>query len=63
VDSLREGIRTLYAKAAREALPGIMANFSDQDDTDEDRRFGHRHAAKLAALRRRYDPAGTWAVT
>jgi FAD/FMN-containing dehydrogenase len=63
VDSLRETIRSLHAKASRDALPGVMANFSDQDDTDEDRLFGHRHAAKLAALRRRYDPAGSLTVT
>jgi hypothetical protein len=38
-----------------------LANFSDQDDTDEVRRFGRRHAAKIDSLRRRYDPAGMFA--
>jgi FAD/FMN-containing dehydrogenase len=60
--AMREGIRALYNKASVEALPGILANFSDQDDTDKVRQFGRPYAERLAALRRRYDPAGTLAV-
>ena len=60
--AMREGIRALYDKASVEALPGILANFSDQDDTDKVRQFGRPYAERLAALRHRYDPAGTLAV-
>ncbi len=60
--AMREGIRALYDQASNEALPGILANFSDQDDTDEVRQFGRPYAERLAALRHRYDPAGTLAV-
>jgi FAD/FMN-containing dehydrogenase len=58
LDALREGIRALHAKAARDALPGAMTNFSDQDDADEARWFGSQNAGRLHALRRKYDPAG-----
>lgn len=56
---MREGVRALYDKAAREALPGAMTNFTDQDDADPVRRFGSQNAARLAGLRRKYDPTGT----
>lgn len=58
IGSLRDAIRALYAKAAHEALPGAMTNFSDQDDVDEERWFGAQNARRLQALRRKYDPAG-----
>jgi FAD/FMN-containing dehydrogenase len=58
VDPLRDRIRALYGSASREALPGRLTNFSDQDDSDLARRFGH-HAGRLEALRRKYDPGGT----
>ena len=51
-------IRALYAEAARDALPGAMTNFSDQDDADEERWFGSQNAGRLQALRRQYDPTG-----
>jgi FAD/FMN-containing dehydrogenase len=56
---MRESIRAIYGKAAREALPGTMTNFTDQDDSDPVRRFGSQNAARLDALRRKYDPTGT----
>jgi len=55
---LREGVRALHARASGDALPGILTNFTDQDDHDLVRRFG-THAARLASLRRTYDAAGT----
>jgi len=61
VAGLRERVRALYEKISHNASPGILANFSDQDDTDEVRRFGRRHAARIDSLRRRYDPAGMFA--
>jgi hypothetical protein len=56
--ALRENVRTLHAAVSGDALPGILPNFGDQDDTDNARRFGRQHAARLESLRRRYDPAG-----
>ena len=61
VASLRDRVHALYEKISHDASPGILANFSDQDDTDEVRRFGRRHAARIDSLRRRYDPAGMFA--
>jgi FAD/FMN-containing dehydrogenase len=61
VASLRDRVRVLYSKLSHGASPGALANFSDQDDTDEVRRFGRRHAARLESLRRQYDPAGIFA--
>jgi FAD/FMN-containing dehydrogenase len=61
VAGLRERVRTLYGRLSRDASAGMLPNFSDQDDTDETRRFGRRHAVRLESLRRRYDPAGMFA--
>ena len=58
VASLRENIRALYGAVSRDALPTTLPNFGDQDDTDEVRQFGRQHAARLYALRRKYDSAG-----
>ncbi len=58
VDRLRERVRALYETAARDALPGTLTNFTDQDDSDVARRFG-QFAGRLEGLRRKYDPAGT----
>jgi FAD/FMN-containing dehydrogenase len=55
---LREAVRSLHEQVAREALPGTLTNFADQDDADESRWFGSQNAAKLHALRRKYDSAG-----
>ena len=54
---MRAWIRATHARLQPAALPGIMTNFSDQDDRDERRLFSHL-AGRLAALRSRVDPAG-----
>ncbi len=59
VGELREGIRALHDKASRDALPGVLTNFADQDDSDNVRQFGLQNAGRLEALRKKYDPAGT----
>jgi len=56
--SLREGIRALHDKASREAVPGVLTNFADLDDSDDLRRFGLQNAGRLEALRKKYDPVG-----
>jgi FAD/FMN-containing dehydrogenase len=61
VGGLRERVRTLYQELSRDASRGTLANFGDQDDADHVRWFGREHSARLATLRRRYDPAGTFA--
>jgi FAD/FMN-containing dehydrogenase len=58
VGTLREGIRALHDSASRDALPGVLVNFADQDDADNVRRFGRQNAGRLADLRRKYDPTG-----
>jgi FAD/FMN-containing dehydrogenase len=58
VDLLRERVRALYAPVSRDALPGALTNFTDQDDSEAARRFGH-YAVRLQALRLKYDPSGT----
>ena len=63
VDALRENVRALYNQVSGGALPGILPNFGDQDESDEVRQFGRLHAARLESLRRRYDPAGILAVS
>ena len=57
VDRLRERIRTLYKSASADALPGVLTNFADQDDSDTQKRFG-LSAGRLEGLKRKYDPAG-----
>jgi hypothetical protein len=59
VGALREDIRALYDEVSRDALPGALPNFADQDDSDTVRRFGLQNAARLEALRKKYDPTGT----
>jgi hypothetical protein len=58
VAGLRDSVQELYSKLSRHASPGALTNFSDQDDVDDVRWFGRRHAARLELLRRQYDPAG-----
>jgi FAD/FMN-containing dehydrogenase len=55
---LRAAIRALHDKAAGEALPGVLPNFTDQDDNDAVRQLGVRNAARLSSLRRSNDAAG-----
>ncbi len=61
VAGMRDRVRALHGELSRNASLGAMANFSDRDDTDELRRFGRGHAARLEMLRRQYDPAGIFA--
>jgi FAD/FMN-containing dehydrogenase len=58
VAPLRESIRALHDEGSRDALPGILTNFADQDDSDTVRQFGSHNTARLLALREKYDPAG-----
>jgi len=58
LDGVRDWVRSLHGQVASEALAGILPNFSGQDDVQAVPRFGREHAARLDALRRRYDPAG-----
>jgi FAD/FMN-containing dehydrogenase len=55
---LRAAIRGLHDRTAGDALPGILMNFSDQDDNDPVRQLGVRNATRLSSLRRSYDAAG-----
>jgi FAD binding domain len=61
--SMRERIRDLYAEIAPQSLPGMLPNFSNQDDGDVPGQLGASQGARLAALRRRYDAAGLFAGT
>jgi FAD/FMN-containing dehydrogenase len=56
---LRDRVRTLHGKVSHDALPGILTNFSDQDDLDPVRQLGAQNASRLESLRRTYDSAGT----
>ena len=47
---LREGIRALHDKVSRDALPGALTNFADQDDSDEVRRFGLQNAGAARGI-------------
>jgi len=58
VAELRDGIRALHERASGDALPGVLPNFTDQDDQDPVRQLG-QNAARLASLRRAYDAAGS----
>jgi FAD/FMN-containing dehydrogenase len=59
---MREGIRAMHVELSREALPGILTNFADQDDSDNVRQFGLQNTERLGALRMKYDPAGIFQV-
>jgi len=56
IEFLRDRVRNLYSALSAKAVPGLMTNFSDQDDTDPSRHFGPGVAARIDALRLRYDP-------
>jgi FAD/FMN-containing dehydrogenase len=60
VDALRDKVRALYDTVSQNAMEGIQPNFADQDDNDDRRQFGRDRSDRLQALRRRYDPAGTF---
>jgi FAD binding domain len=59
VGALREGVRALHGRVSGDALPGVLTNFADQDDSDNVRRFGMHNASRLEELRKKYDRAGT----
>jgi FAD/FMN-containing dehydrogenase len=56
--SVRERVRALHDQMAGSALPRPLPNFSDRDDGRVADQLGPESAARLQALRRRYDPAG-----
>jgi FAD/FMN-containing dehydrogenase len=56
--AMRGAVRGLYDRIAPRALPGLLPNFTSRDEVDAAGRHGQAHAARLEALRRRYDPAG-----
>jgi FAD binding domain len=59
---LRDRVRTLHASIAKEAMPQMLPNFSAEDDIEALARDDAPLAARLSALRRRYDPDGTFVV-
>ena len=58
---MRDAVRGLYERIAPGALPGRLPNFTSGDADDLAERHSLGHAARLAALRRRYDPAALFA--
>lgn len=58
VAPLRERVQQLHRRIATGALPKMLPNFSNHDDGDVLGQVGASAAARLAALRQRYDPAG-----
>ena len=63
VAALRERIRALHQRITPAAFAQVLPNFSDQDDGDLATQVaGASNAARLTALRRRYDPAGRFVV-
>ena len=60
--SLRDRVRALHANIATEAMPQVLPNFSAQDDNETPARDDASVAARMSALRRRYDPDGTFVV-
>ncbi len=58
---MRERVRTLHDKLAPQAMRVLLPNFSNQDD-DPSAHTDPLHAEPLAALRRRYDPTGMFAI-
>lgn len=59
---LREWVRQLHQRLAPEALPDLLPNFSGLDDGEVTQQLGAAQRARVAAIRRRYDPAGVFAV-
>jgi FAD/FMN-containing dehydrogenase len=59
---VREWVRQLHARLAPEALPDLLPNFSGLDDGEVTQQLGAAQSARVAAIRRRYDPAGLFAA-
>jgi len=61
---LRERVRRCYDRIAPQALQGLLLpNFSGLDDGAALSHMGSPAAERIGALRRRYDPAGLFAMT
>jgi hypothetical protein len=55
---LRLRIKRLYDQLTPYALPGLLPNFSDQDDGGLTARLDAARAQRIGSLRQRYDPHG-----
>jgi len=60
--ALRERVRRLHQRIAPDAVSEILPNFSNQEDGDVLEQVGRSAAARLADLRRRYDPTGRFSA-
>jgi hypothetical protein len=63
IDALRERVRAMHAKLARDAIHGELPNFSDPAESDDACRLGSLQASRLGSLRRQYDPSGILAYS
>ncbi len=61
-DDMRHGVRTLHARLAGQALPGLLPNFSNQDDGAVESQLDTAHAQRLGSLRRQFNGAGLFAL-
>lgn len=59
---VREWVRQLHQRLAPEALPDLLPNFSGLDDGEVTQQLGAAQSARVAAIRRRYDPAAMFAA-
>jgi hypothetical protein len=62
VAALRERIREIHHQIGADGFRQVLPNFTDQDDGDVLGQVGAAAAARLTALRLRYDPAGRFVV-
>jgi hypothetical protein len=60
-ERLRDGVRALHARVAPQALPGLLPNFSNQDDGAVESQFDRAHAQRLGTLRSQFNNAGLFA--
>lgn len=61
--AVRSWVRQLHERLAPEALETRLPNFTGSDDGDVTQLLGASQAARVTALRRRYDPAGMFAAS
>lgn len=61
-EAVRQWVRELHARLAPEALASALPNFTGADDGAVASQLGAAQSQRLAALRRRYDPAGVFAA-
>ena len=57
---MRMRVRQLHDSLAPSALPGLLPNFIDRDDGDVTARLDAVRAQRIASLRQRYDPHGSF---